>query len=306
MQERLHGLVVGRWSSATTHIRQSRTSLWTRSRPSQSANQPSSNIRERRNADEPKTAPSGGTRPNSSQRRSGMSAPEGARFRYQASFEQAVARNLQESGAAPADGSLQEHRNVIVTGTPPGWAKASAIGIRRVCTVSRPAISTAPSSSRRQEPILPQTDRPNREPMWLSGHLEPCSRSWTGQTVQLPGQAGSRSNAMGSYLRSPDPPLGQDRSPGRVAAQASGCRPIPGVRASLTADPWRSRQTSWCMKCEPSEFAAVRTGAAASEPAIPAPGPFPGSHAPPIGQLRVESASSGPLRAFQGHTLVPP
>ena len=43
-------------------------------------------------------------------------------------------------------------------------------------------------------------------------------------------------------------------------------------------------------------------------PAIPAPGPFPGSHAPPIGQLRVarrpNRPQSGPLRAFQpqGHT----
>ena len=43
-------------------------------------------------------------------------------------------------------------------------------------------------------------------------------------------------------------------------------------------------------------------------PAIPAAGPFPGSHAPPIGQLRVarhpNRPHSGPLRAFQrqGHT----
>ena len=46
----------------------------------------------------------------------------------------------------------------------------------------------------------------------------------------------------------------------------------------------------------------------AGAPAIPAPGPFPGSHAPPIGQLRVarrpNRPQSGPLRAFQpqGHT----
>ena len=46
----------------------------------------------------------------------------------------------------------------------------------------------------------------------------------------------------------------------------------------------------------------------AGAPAIPAPGPFPGSHAPPIGQLRVarrpNRPPSGPLRAFQpqGHT----
>ena len=46
----------------------------------------------------------------------------------------------------------------------------------------------------------------------------------------------------------------------------------------------------------------------AGAPAIPAPGPFPGSHAPPIGQLRVarrpSRPQSGPLRAFQpqGHT----
>ena len=47
-------------------------------------------------------------------------------------------------------------------------------------------------------------------------------------------------------------------------------------------------------------------------PAIPAPGPFPGSHAPPIGQLRVARRPgrphSGPLRAFQPqrHTLGTP
>ena len=46
----------------------------------------------------------------------------------------------------------------------------------------------------------------------------------------------------------------------------------------------------------------------AGAPAIPAAGPFPGSHAPPIGQLRVarrpNRPHSGPLRAFQpqGHT----
>ena len=46
--------------------------------------------------------------------------------------------------------------------------------------------------------------------------------------------------------------------------------------------------------------------------AIPAPGPFPGSHAPPIGQLRVarrpNRPHSGRLRAFQpqGHTLSTP
>jgi hypothetical protein len=50
----------------------------------------------------------------------------------------------------------------------------------------------------------------------------------------------------------------------------------------------------------------------AGAPAIPAPGPFPGSHAPPIGQLRVARRPgrppSGPLRAFQpqGHTLSTP
>ena len=50
----------------------------------------------------------------------------------------------------------------------------------------------------------------------------------------------------------------------------------------------------------------------AGAPAIPAPGPFPGSHAPPIGQLRVarrpNRPPSGPLRAFQpqGHTLSTP
>ena len=50
----------------------------------------------------------------------------------------------------------------------------------------------------------------------------------------------------------------------------------------------------------------------ADAPAIPAPGPFPGSHAPPIGQLRVarrpNRPPSGPLRAFQpqGHTLSTP
>ena len=50
----------------------------------------------------------------------------------------------------------------------------------------------------------------------------------------------------------------------------------------------------------------------AGAPAIPAPGPFPGSHAPPIGQLRVARRPgrppSGPLRAFQPqrHTLGPP
>ena len=50
----------------------------------------------------------------------------------------------------------------------------------------------------------------------------------------------------------------------------------------------------------------------AGAPAIPAPGPFPGSHAPPIGQLRVARRPgrphSGPLRAFQPqrHTLGTP
>ena len=50
----------------------------------------------------------------------------------------------------------------------------------------------------------------------------------------------------------------------------------------------------------------------AGAPAIPAPGPFPGSHAPPIGQLRVarrpNRPPSGPLRAFQpqGHTPTTP
>ena len=50
----------------------------------------------------------------------------------------------------------------------------------------------------------------------------------------------------------------------------------------------------------------------ASAPAIPAPGPFPGSHAPPIGQLRVarrpNRPPSGRLRAFQPqrHTLGTP
>ena len=50
----------------------------------------------------------------------------------------------------------------------------------------------------------------------------------------------------------------------------------------------------------------------AGAPAIPVPGPFPGSHAPPIGQLRVarrpNRPPSGPLRAFQpqGHTPTTP
>ena len=50
----------------------------------------------------------------------------------------------------------------------------------------------------------------------------------------------------------------------------------------------------------------------AGAPAIPAPGPFSGSHAPPIGQLRVARRPNrppgGPLRAFQpqGHTPTTP
>ena len=50
----------------------------------------------------------------------------------------------------------------------------------------------------------------------------------------------------------------------------------------------------------------------ADAPAIPAPGPFPGSYAPPIGQLRVARRPNrppgGPLRAFQpqGHTPTTP
>ena len=50
----------------------------------------------------------------------------------------------------------------------------------------------------------------------------------------------------------------------------------------------------------------------AGAPAIPAPGSFPGTHAPPIGQLRVARRPgrpySGPLRAFQPqrHTLGTP
>ena len=47
----------------------------------------------------------------------------------------------------------------------------------------------------------------------------------------------------------------------------------------------------------------------AGAPAIPAPGPFPGSHAPPIGQLRVarrpNRPPSGPLRAFQPQRHTP-
>ena len=47
----------------------------------------------------------------------------------------------------------------------------------------------------------------------------------------------------------------------------------------------------------------------AGAPAIPAPGPFPGSHAPPIGQLRVARRPgrppSGPLRAFQPQRHTP-
>ena len=40
----------------------------------------------------------------------------------------------------------------------------------------------------------------------------------------------------------------------------------------------------------------------AGAPAIPVPGPFPGSHAPPIGTgvaRRLNRPPSGPLRAFQ-------
>ena len=47
----------------------------------------------------------------------------------------------------------------------------------------------------------------------------------------------------------------------------------------------------------------------AGAPAIPAPGPFPGSHAPPIGQLRVarrpNRPPSDPLRAFQPQRHTP-
>ena len=47
----------------------------------------------------------------------------------------------------------------------------------------------------------------------------------------------------------------------------------------------------------------------AGAPAIPVPGPFPGSHAPPIGQLRVarrpNRPPSGPLRAFQPQRHTP-
>ena len=69
------------------------------------------------------------------------------------------------------------------------------------------------------------------------------------------------------------------------------------------------------LKCEPSEVRGCsdRSGSmSAGVPAIPAPGPFPGSHAPPIGQLRVARRPNrppgGPLRAFQpqGHTLSTP
>ena len=36
----------------------------------------------------------------------------------------------------------------------------------------------------------------------------------------------------------------------------------------------------------------------AGAPAIPAPGPFPGSHAPPIGQLRVARRPNRPPRSL--------
>ena len=91
-------------------------------------------------------------------------------------------------------------------------------------------------------------------------------------------------------------------------------QPSPGPAIEGTRNP--------SSRCCSAQFAAARLRAvgrvqacsdrsgsmSAGAPAIPAPGPFPGSHAPPIGQLRVarrpNRPHSGPLRAFQpqGHT----
>ena len=95
-------------------------------------------------------------------------------------------------------------------------------------------------------------------------------------------------------------------------------QPSPGPAIEGTRDP--------SSRCCSAQFTAARLravgrvrgcsdrsgGMSAGAPAIPAPGPFPGSHAPPIGQLRVarrpNRPPSGPLRAFQpqGHTLSTP
>ena len=91
-------------------------------------------------------------------------------------------------------------------------------------------------------------------------------------------------------------------------------QPSPGPAIEGTRDP--------SSRCCSAQFTGARLRAvgrvracsdrsgsmSAGAPAIPAPGPFSGSHAPPIGQLRVarrpNRPHSGPLRAFQpqGHT----
>ena len=151
--------------------------------------------------------------------------------------------------------------------------------------------------------------RPNRPP---SGPLRAFRFSW--HTLWYPPETHDAPvNAVSKrrWLRA-------RRSAGapRVLGPAVS-QPSPGPAIEGTRDP--------SSRCCSAQFTAARLravgrvrgcsrsgGMSAGAPAIPAPGPFPGSHAPPIGQLRVarrpNRPPSGPLRAFQpqGHTRYPP
>ena len=122
-------------------------------------------------------------------------------------------------------------------------------------------------------------------------------------------------------LKTPSTPFPSATGSARSTAPALGpavSQPSPGPAIEGTRDP--------SSRCCSAQFTAARLravgrvqgcsdrsgGMSAGAPAIPAPGPFPGSHAPPIGQLRVARRPNrppgGPLRAFQpqGHTPTTP
>ena len=76
---------------------------------------------------------------------------KGARFRYQASFEQIDFRRGQsrQECACPTAAGCRSTAMSSSPAPPDGQKLPRSVSAMRVCTASRPAISTAPSSSRR-------------------------------------------------------------------------------------------------------------------------------------------------------------
>ena len=236
---------------------------------------------------------------------------KGARFRYQASFEQIDfrARNLDKNLVLRlSDGSwVQEHRNVIVTG-PTGVGKSflcSAIGHQAClhgfktryfnCTKFFPQtrLWVADGSYLKQIDQIARTDVVIFDDFGLQ-HLDGPARLTLLEVLE--DRVGRRSTVFASQLPVASwfqvigdatiadaicdrlMPLGQDRSPGGVAAQASGCsggtmRVWPLLNRRCPDTTWRARVArsqselptpdELALKCEPSEFEPARTGAAA-------------------------------------------